>query len=212
MKKILNIEKISLTYHTKQGEIKALENITFDLDEGEFIAIIGPSGCGKTSILSIIAGLIKPSGGKVYLNGEEIEYTLGTELTEEGSYKAVATDLVENSAEVSFTIDKTAPMIVLNGVKNGGKVKGEVSLSDLSETAEIVVKKNGKLVEYTLGETLKGAGRYEITVTDACGNASRYSFEITKGVSPWAVVGIVAGSLTLLGGVVFIILKKRGVI
>ena len=148
----------------------------------------------------------------VYLNGEEIEYTLGTELTEEGSYKAVATDLVENSAEVSFTIDKTAPVIVLNGVKNGGKVKGEVSLSDLSETAEIVIKKDGKIVEYTLGETLKGAGRYEISVTDACGNASRYSFEITKGVSPWAVVGIVAGSLTLLGGVVFIILKKRGVI
>ncbi len=73
MNKMLSIEKISLTYHTKQGEIKALENISFDLDEGEFIAIIGPSGCGKTSILSIIAGLIKPSGGKVYLNGEEVK-------------------------------------------------------------------------------------------------------------------------------------------
>ena len=67
-------------------------------------------------------------------------------------------------------------------------------------------------MEYTLGETLKGGGRYEITVTDACGNVSAYSFEIAKGTSPWAVVGIVAGCLVLIGGVVVIILKKRGVI
>lgn len=62
-----------------------------------------------------------------------------------------------------------------------------------------------------LGKTLNGAGRYEITVTDAYGNVSAYSFEIVKGTSPWAVVGIVAGCLVLIGGVVVIILKKRGV-
>lgn len=72
MEKILNIENISLNYHTKQGEIKALDDITFDVFDGEFIAIIGPSGCGKTSILSIIAGLITPSTGKVFLSGEEV--------------------------------------------------------------------------------------------------------------------------------------------
>jgi NitT/TauT family transport system ATP-binding protein len=72
MNTILNIEKISLSYHTKKGEIEALKNITFDVQDGEFIAIIGPSGCGKTSILSIIAGLLKPSGGKVTLFDKEI--------------------------------------------------------------------------------------------------------------------------------------------
>lgn len=46
-----------------------------------------------------------------------------------------------------------------------------------------------------LGKTLNGAGRYEITVTDACGNVSVYTFEITKGASLWAVVGIVAAVL-----------------
>ena len=63
-----------------------------------------------------------------------------------------------------------------------------------------------------LGKTLNGAGRYEITVTDACGDVSVYTFEITKGASPWAVVGIVAVCLVLIGGVAVIILKKRGVI
>lgn len=74
MNTILNIEKISLSYHTNQGEIEALKNISFDVSNGEFIAIIGPSGCGKTSILSIIAGLLKPSCGKVYLFGNEIDH------------------------------------------------------------------------------------------------------------------------------------------
>ena len=148
----------------------------------------------------------------VLLNGEGMAYTAGEELTAEGEYLITAVDLAGNCAQASFTIDKTAPTLVLNGVENGGKIKGGVSLSDLSETAKITVKKDGKIVEYTLGETLKGAGRYEITVTDACGNVSAYSFEIAKGTSPWAVVGIVAGCLVLIGGVVVIILKKRGVI
>lgn len=73
MNKILSINNVSLTYHTKQGETEALGNISFDVYDGEFIAIIGPSGCGKTSILSIIAGLLKPSQGKVELSGTKIE-------------------------------------------------------------------------------------------------------------------------------------------
>ena len=72
MNKILSIDNVSLTYHTKHGEIEALRNISFDVFDGEFIAIIGPSGCGKTSILSIIAGLLKPSKGNVLLNGSDI--------------------------------------------------------------------------------------------------------------------------------------------
>lgn len=75
MNEILKLERISLTYQTTTREIKALENISFSVNEGEFVSIIGPSGCGKTSILSIIAGLIAPSGGKITLQGEEITKT-----------------------------------------------------------------------------------------------------------------------------------------
>ena len=75
MNEILKLERISLTYQTTTREIKALENISFSVNEGEFVSIIGPSGCGKTSILSIIAGLIAPSGGKIALQGEEITKT-----------------------------------------------------------------------------------------------------------------------------------------
>lgn len=54
---ILTVKNISKTYHSKDGEINALNNISFDINEGEFIGIIGPSGCGKSSILNIIASL-----------------------------------------------------------------------------------------------------------------------------------------------------------
>lgn len=69
MKESVKLNRISLTYQTPETEIKALENVSFTVHEGEFVSVIGPSGCGKTSILSIIAGVIKPSGGKVIFGG-----------------------------------------------------------------------------------------------------------------------------------------------
>ncbi len=73
MNDILTLDKISLSYQTEKDEIRALESISFSVDEGEFVAIIGPTGCGKTSILSIIAGLLKPSGGEITIKGKPLE-------------------------------------------------------------------------------------------------------------------------------------------
>ncbi len=66
---ILRFENVSLTYHTRRGETTAAENLTFSVREGEFVAIIGPSGCGKTTLLSLAAGLLVPSSGKVTRQG-----------------------------------------------------------------------------------------------------------------------------------------------
>jgi NitT/TauT family transport system ATP-binding protein len=68
----LKMEGVGLTYQTPQRETEALKNVNFTVKKGEFIAIVGPSGCGKTTILSLIAGLIRPNSGKVYINGNEI--------------------------------------------------------------------------------------------------------------------------------------------
>ena len=72
MKKILQIENVSLTYQTLNDEITAIKDLNFDCNDGDFISIIGPSGCGKTTILSLIAGLLSPTDGKILIDGKPI--------------------------------------------------------------------------------------------------------------------------------------------
>ncbi|SET70456.1 NitT/TauT family transport system ATP-binding protein [Natronincola peptidivorans] len=71
--KLVEIKNISKIYHTLDGETRALDNISFDVNKGEIVTIVGPSGCGKSTILSIISGLMKPSSGEVFINGKKIE-------------------------------------------------------------------------------------------------------------------------------------------
>lgn len=73
MKKILEVKNITKKYQGKEGEILALENINFQVNEGEFLSIIGPSGCGKSTLLSIIAGLEDKSSGEIYIENEKVE-------------------------------------------------------------------------------------------------------------------------------------------
>ena len=75
MRKILEVKDISKKYQSKKNEILALENVSFDVSEGEFVSIIGPSGCGKSTLLSIIAGLEKKSSGEIYIEDEKVDNT-----------------------------------------------------------------------------------------------------------------------------------------
>jgi len=66
------IENVSKRFQSKNKEINVLEKINLEVQNGEFICILGPSGCGKSTLLNIIAGLEKPTEGKVFLNGREV--------------------------------------------------------------------------------------------------------------------------------------------
>ncbi len=67
MEEVLRVENISKKYQAKNGEITALNNISFKVNKSEFISIIGPSGCGKSTLLSIIAGLENKTSGQIYI-------------------------------------------------------------------------------------------------------------------------------------------------
>lgn len=69
---ILNICNLCKTYQSGTTEVKALDNISFSVDKGEFVSIIGPSGSGKSTLLHILAGIDRPTSGKVYVDGDDI--------------------------------------------------------------------------------------------------------------------------------------------
>ena len=77
MNDILKIKNLKNIYHTNNGETLAVEDFSFNLKDGEFIAIVGPSGCGKSTILSILCGLEDKSSGTIELvNNSTIGYML----------------------------------------------------------------------------------------------------------------------------------------
>lgn len=69
---ILRVENLCKTYGKGKNEVKALDNISFSVNKGEFIAIIGPSGSGKSTLLHILGGVDKPTSGKVFMNDQDI--------------------------------------------------------------------------------------------------------------------------------------------
>lgn len=69
---ILRVENAGEKYQAENGEVVAFENISFSVNKGEFISIVGPSGCGKSTLLSVLAGLLKPTSGRILLDGEEV--------------------------------------------------------------------------------------------------------------------------------------------
>ena len=69
MNPIVNMQDVSLRYHSINGETLAVSHLNLTVENGEFISIVGPSGCGKSTILSLLAGLLQPSGGTLSING-----------------------------------------------------------------------------------------------------------------------------------------------
>lgn len=65
MKPLLEVSHVSYAYHSLAGETPALHDISFTVNEGEFLGIVGPSGCGKSTLLSLLSGLLKPEQGTI---------------------------------------------------------------------------------------------------------------------------------------------------
>ena len=74
----VRIDNVRKVFNTRNGEMVALNGVSLDIHDNEFICVVGPSGCGKSTLLNIIAGLSEPTSGKVYCDGKEVTGT-GTE-------------------------------------------------------------------------------------------------------------------------------------
>jgi NitT/TauT family transport system ATP-binding protein len=67
----MSVQKVGLTFGTSRGR-PILNDVNFDVLEGEFLCIVGPSGCGKTTLLRLLAGLLQPTGGAIVFQGHRV--------------------------------------------------------------------------------------------------------------------------------------------
>lgn len=72
MASLIEVQNVSKSYYREKIEIPVLNNITINVEQGEFLALMGPSGSGKTTLLNLIAGIDKPSNGNIIVNGTDI--------------------------------------------------------------------------------------------------------------------------------------------
>jgi putative ABC transport system ATP-binding protein len=79
---VIETVDLSMTYRTDRVEVPALRNVNLSVYEGEFVAIMGPSGCGKSTLLHLLGGLLKPTAGKVSIDGVDIARLNDSERTE----------------------------------------------------------------------------------------------------------------------------------
>ncbi|WP_194189976.1 ABC transporter ATP-binding protein [Clostridium chrysemydis] len=106
---LLKVSNINMSYHSEKSETKALSNISFNVENGDYLSILGPSGCGKSTLLNILSGLLVPSTGEIIFNGKDIlkrEEQIGYMFQKDGLF------------------DWTS---VWNNVTLGLKIKGELT-------------------------------------------------------------------------------------
>ena len=72
MENLIEIKGVTHAYKTKHGPLPVLDNLEIKVPEGEFCAVVGPSGCGKSTLTRLVAGLMKPDQGEVWLHGERV--------------------------------------------------------------------------------------------------------------------------------------------
>lgn len=79
---MIEFEHVSRVYKAGEHELKALDDVSFQLEEGKFVVILGPSGAGKSTLLNLLGGLDSPTEGKITVDGREISTLSGNELAD----------------------------------------------------------------------------------------------------------------------------------
>ena len=157
---ILRIENLTKTYGEGSTQVKALDNVSFSVEKGEFLAIIGPSGSGKSTLLHIIGGVDRPTSGKVFMGGQDVYAQDEEQLA------------VFRRRQVGLIYQFYNLIPVLNVVENmtlpvlmDGSLVNEDRLEELLETLQLKDRRNN------LPNQLSGGQQQRVSIGRALMNA-----------------------------------------
>lgn len=87
MRTKIEVRDLSKSFESDKGRLEVIENISFSVQDGEFVALVGPSGCGKTTLLNLIAGFVRPDSGAIIIDGapHEKPSSRGILISQQGS-------------------------------------------------------------------------------------------------------------------------------
>ena len=129
---ILKVEHLSKIYGQGENEVRALDDVSFSVEKGQFVAIIGPSGSGKSPLLHILGGVDRPTSGKVWLEGQDV---FGQHEEQLAIFRRRQVGLIYQFYNLIPVLDVTEN-ITLPVLLDGRKVNGE-RLQKLLETLNL---------------------------------------------------------------------------
>lgn len=157
---ILKVENLTKVYGSGNSEVRALDNVSFSVEKGQFLAIIGPSGSGKSTLLHILGGVDMPSEGKVYMDGQDVYAQDEEQLA------------IFRRRQVGLIYQFYNLIPVLNVVENmtlpvlmDGRKVNEERLNELLETLSLTERKNN------LPNQLSGGQQQRVSIGRALMNA-----------------------------------------
>ena len=146
----LVIDGVSKTFRTERSDVTALDNVSLNIREGEFVCLVGPSGCGKSTLLNIIAGLEQPDQGQVLADGQPVNGATGGRM-------------------MMFQEPALFPWLdVLGNVMFGLKLKPKLTRKDRREVAKFFLKLVGlENFRYANIHELSGGMRQRVALARA---------------------------------------------
>ena len=128
---VVEFKDVTRIYTSGSHELKALDNVNFKLDEGEFVVVLGPSGAGKSTLLNMLGGLDSPTSGKIYVRGQDISKMSSNELAD---YRAAAVGFVFQFYNLIPTLTVKENVALVGEIASDSlppeKILDEVGLSD----------------------------------------------------------------------------------
>ena len=127
----LEARSVVKTYSVGEGVVKAVDDVSFSVEPGEFVALVGPSGSGKTTMLAMLAGLLSPTSGSIVIDGQELTTMKERERSRFRRRKIGFTFQANNLVSYLTVLENVELLLRLNGERNAASKKRARELLDL---------------------------------------------------------------------------------